>query len=294
MEPPAARLPGEIWDRVIDHCHEDHAALDACALVCHSWLASARLHRFHSMHIFWHKMYTATHGGLLALLCDPSSSAPFYVRSLYLEERESRSAHRPAGPLLNTALPRMRCRDMTALRSLTIKYAHWDLVTPDAGEACLAQFCTSLQRLAFVSPRMCSVIPVLELVCAAPVLQTFALYGEPRYIAQGASEPDVGTPGRPAGPRDLHSPWLVGSKRWYPLMKFIPSFGLHAGLQHLHVDDIRFVDGLTEFIRLVADTLKRLSLSFARNEDDITRFDDESQGAEGQSAHFQLRRAHPV
>jgi hypothetical protein len=134
---------------------------------------STRLHRFHSMHIFWHKMYTVTHAGLLSLLCDPSSSAPSYVRSLYREERESRSARRPAGPFLNTALPRMRCRDMTALRSLTIKYAHWDLVTPDA-RACLEQLCTSLQRLALVSPRMCGVTPVLELVCAAPVLQTLA------------------------------------------------------------------------------------------------------------------------
>jgi hypothetical protein len=288
----AAHLPGEIWDRVIDHLHEEHAALEACALVCHGWLASARLHRFRSMHIPWHGMIPGIHGGRLTLLCDPSSSAPFYVRSLYLSERASRGAHNPAGPLLNLALPRMRCREMTALRSLTMKYAHWDLVTPDA-RACLAQLCTSLQHLALVSPRMSSFSSVLELVCAAPVLQALALYGEPRYEGKGASMPDVGgTQGWPAGPRELHSLWLLGSKSWYPLLRWMPSFGLHAGLRHLHVQSICSVDGLTEFIRLVADTLKSLSLAFLQREDGTTFFDDESQDAEGQPAHF--RRTHPV
>ncbi|KAG7446994.1 uncharacterized protein BT62DRAFT_96495 [Guyanagaster necrorhizus] len=39
-------LPPEIVDTVIDHLHDDKAALEACALVCKSWSVSSRYHLF--------------------------------------------------------------------------------------------------------------------------------------------------------------------------------------------------------------------------------------------------------
>ncbi|KAK0204197.1 hypothetical protein DFS33DRAFT_1384456 [Desarmillaria ectypa] len=41
-----SELPPEIVDTVIDHLHNDKAAIEACALVCKSWSISSRYHLF--------------------------------------------------------------------------------------------------------------------------------------------------------------------------------------------------------------------------------------------------------
>ncbi|KAF5378513.1 hypothetical protein D9615_007150 [Tricholomella constricta] len=40
------RLPHELIDWIIDHLHDDRAALSACCFVCKAWLASSRYHLF--------------------------------------------------------------------------------------------------------------------------------------------------------------------------------------------------------------------------------------------------------
>ena len=47
--PPPRRLPPELTDRIIDFCHNDKRTLSNCALTHSSWLATSRLHLFHTI-----------------------------------------------------------------------------------------------------------------------------------------------------------------------------------------------------------------------------------------------------
>jgi len=47
--PPPHHLPPELTDRIIDFCHNDKATLSNCALTHSSWLATSRLHLFHTI-----------------------------------------------------------------------------------------------------------------------------------------------------------------------------------------------------------------------------------------------------
>jgi hypothetical protein len=260
------RTPGEIWDRVIDHLRNDCAALDSCALVCTAWVASARLHRFHSLNIRWNPQKgNSANTSVFQLLCDPSSSAPLYVRSLCLEEPNGRRM--VVSGFMNMMLLRMRCDDMTALRSLVLKYPDYHLMSSHV-RACLMRLFTSLEHLGLVSPRMKNARPVLELLCAAPALRSLDLRGVPFvYIESVMDKTDVGTQGWTVGlgPRNLDTLWVSGTQRWYPFLKEMLCFGLHTSLRHLYVDEIYSIPGLAAFIRVVAGTLESLSLSFPRD-----------------------------
>jgi len=43
---PIPQLPQELVDHIIDHLHDDPVTLNSCALVCHTWLPTSRLHIF--------------------------------------------------------------------------------------------------------------------------------------------------------------------------------------------------------------------------------------------------------
>lgn len=43
------RLPSELTDRILDFLHDDRHALASCALTCHNWLPTARLHLFRTL-----------------------------------------------------------------------------------------------------------------------------------------------------------------------------------------------------------------------------------------------------
>ncbi|KAF8218062.1 hypothetical protein K438DRAFT_1451511, partial [Mycena galopus ATCC 62051] len=43
------RFPPELEDALIDFCHEDHATLATCGLVCRDWLPTSRYHLFSSI-----------------------------------------------------------------------------------------------------------------------------------------------------------------------------------------------------------------------------------------------------
>jgi hypothetical protein len=223
------RTPGEIWDRVIDHLRNDCAALDSCALVCTAWVASARLHRFPFLNIRWNPQKgNPANTSVFQLLCDPSSSAPLYVCSLCLEEPKGRRM--AVSGFMNMMLLRMRCDDMTALRSLVLRYPDHHLMSYHV-RACLMRLFTSLEHLALVNPRMKPVRPVLALLCAAPALQSLDLRVAPfMYIESTMDKTDIGTVGWTAGPRNLHTLWVSGTHRWNPFLQKITSFALHTRL----------------------------------------------------------------
>lgn len=45
------KLPPELDDIILDHLHDDRAALSNCALVRRSWLPTARYHRWRNLHL---------------------------------------------------------------------------------------------------------------------------------------------------------------------------------------------------------------------------------------------------
>lgn len=47
--PTTSPPPPELTDRIIDFCHDDKATLSNCALTHSSWLATSRLHLFHTI-----------------------------------------------------------------------------------------------------------------------------------------------------------------------------------------------------------------------------------------------------
>ncbi|KAJ7582051.1 hypothetical protein C8J56DRAFT_1056186 [Mycena floridula] len=47
-----AHIAPELWDNILDHCHDDHVALRACCLVCRAWLPTARLHLFSGVQLY--------------------------------------------------------------------------------------------------------------------------------------------------------------------------------------------------------------------------------------------------
>ena len=49
--PAAHRIPQEVFDYIIDFAHDDKTLLSICALVCRSWLLSARMHLFSSVEL---------------------------------------------------------------------------------------------------------------------------------------------------------------------------------------------------------------------------------------------------
>lgn len=48
-------VPPEIWDHVMDHLHDDKAALSACGSVRRTWTVSARFHLFHRVIVDCHE-----------------------------------------------------------------------------------------------------------------------------------------------------------------------------------------------------------------------------------------------
>ncbi|EKM54060.1 uncharacterized protein PHACADRAFT_60584, partial [Phanerochaete carnosa HHB-10118-sp] len=52
-------FPPELFDSVIDHLHDDKAALHKCSLVCKDWVPSSTFHLFSTFswppcHHMWH------------------------------------------------------------------------------------------------------------------------------------------------------------------------------------------------------------------------------------------------
>jgi hypothetical protein len=66
------RLPPELCDMIVDHLHDNKAALANCTLVCRSWLRAARYHLFDSIYIHLERDLDALEHFLAYLRSRPS------------------------------------------------------------------------------------------------------------------------------------------------------------------------------------------------------------------------------
>ncbi|KAJ7142013.1 hypothetical protein C8R43DRAFT_1016142 [Mycena crocata] len=73
-------LPSELWDAIIDHLHNDEAALSICALVCRNWVPASRFHRFEALAVSRKSGLRAVR--LNALLASPHGTIVPAVRTL--------------------------------------------------------------------------------------------------------------------------------------------------------------------------------------------------------------------
>lgn len=77
-------LPPELDDMILDHLHNDTAALSQCARVRRSWLPSARHHLWHELKLF------CSEDELLQfnILLDSSPAIAFYVRDVSVVQKK--------------------------------------------------------------------------------------------------------------------------------------------------------------------------------------------------------------
>ncbi|KAF7332905.1 hypothetical protein MVEN_02396000 [Mycena venus] len=75
-------LPHELWDAILDHLHDDRAALRAAALVCRTWVPTTRFHLFEDISLS--PKCTARAACLNALLMSPYATIAPAVRKLAL------------------------------------------------------------------------------------------------------------------------------------------------------------------------------------------------------------------
>lgn len=81
-------LSQELVDIIIDHLHDDHDTLRACALTCRSWAPTSQLHLFVSV-----KLDSAAKSARLLLVTSQAPVIASYVRDLDLVESRSSRLH---------------------------------------------------------------------------------------------------------------------------------------------------------------------------------------------------------
>ena len=77
-------VPPELVDRVIDHLHDDKPSLGRCALVCHGWLPSSRLHLFE-----WVRIDSARSWELFSKMLLAAPCIGGFVKTLTMQRPET-------------------------------------------------------------------------------------------------------------------------------------------------------------------------------------------------------------
>lgn len=93
MQSQSSDLPPELCDQILDHLWDDRAALEACSLTCRAWLATTRIHLFHSICLRDLRQCTRLERmlkGTLPTIVDVTH----YIRGLTLMQREARGGDR--------------------------------------------------------------------------------------------------------------------------------------------------------------------------------------------------------
>ncbi|KAJ7453793.1 hypothetical protein FB451DRAFT_665243 [Mycena latifolia] len=121
-------LPAELWDSIIDHLHDDLAALLVCALVCRMWVPASRFHAFSSLALSQKApqraarldtLLASPHGTIAAAVWSldfPDALAPIQVRTPMLHVK----------PLL-ALVP--RAATLPHVRALSLSDLPWALLT---------------------------------------------------------------------------------------------------------------------------------------------------------------------
>ncbi|KAF9027632.1 hypothetical protein BDZ89DRAFT_886962, partial [Hymenopellis radicata] len=78
-------LPQELVDSIVDHLHDDAAALQHCARVCRGWLPASRVHLFSRIHLEINHSVNARCTRLLAVLERAPEIAP-HIHELHLAD----------------------------------------------------------------------------------------------------------------------------------------------------------------------------------------------------------------
>ncbi|KAH9933315.1 uncharacterized protein B0H18DRAFT_1101996 [Fomitopsis serialis] len=187
----APRLPPELFDAIIDHLHDDRHTLATCALVCRGWLPASRMHNFHELSIHRYSISQQP----CELLCDSTSTVLPYVRRLRLDlggsSRDSASTFAFESPWLNSMLPRMRLRELTALQHFELRCLRWEYLSPES-RACILAACNYVRSLTLQTLVSPTVSPALEMLSAAPLIEHFELsrsvhIGDDRTILDSSS-----------------------------------------------------------------------------------------------------------
>ncbi|KAJ7249802.1 hypothetical protein B0H12DRAFT_1234621 [Mycena haematopus] len=167
-------LPPELWDAILDHLHDERAALLAAALVCRTWVPTTRFYLFE--HIALSPKRPARAACLNALLQSPHATIAPAVRKLALPGA--------LAPL------RLSARDCISLLGLIPRIAHlprvMELELSDLPLGLLHALNT-VERLTLTG--VCAGAGLLRVVQALPRLAHLTLVGVTAIVYHGGASP---------------------------------------------------------------------------------------------------------
>lgn len=269
-------LPVELVEIIIEEHNDDITFLTACSLVCHSWSAIARRHRFS-------KVITGPRS--TSLLCDSTSTVLPYIRYLHLSGGSL--AWHPwvavsklsKGPeqCLDDILQKVRFEDLTSLESLRIDDVMWPALC-GRSRCVLQYFCRRVTSLKMtysfhggnLSPPPMSCSSVAQLLGAATSLQHFTLsdavcFGPDRRIVNVDANTQVSWPEVSM----LESLEVTDDSAWY--LSRLPTLFTTVKLRRLTLQGFEedCVIPLITFLKSCTTTLESLSLGLSPCKDGI-------------------------
>ncbi|KAJ7849650.1 hypothetical protein B0H14DRAFT_865721 [Mycena olivaceomarginata] len=236
------RFPPELEDVVIDFCHDDHATLASCGLVCQSWIPTSRYHLFSSISL------TAKNApDFLGILSRSHSIRPL-VRDVELRFSGSSLLDLHVVPIL--AL-------LTQATRLSLRPVR-DEVTRTV---CTSSLSSALPALRLVhlkfdfKSRFESLQQVIDCACLCPQLESLEVGGSWMKTGDPAARPQL--------PQTLHTLILTCDLDNF-LTWFLALEDRMPTIQHLSLHHIvrREVPTVVRYLQTASPTLKSLCLAF--------------------------------
>ncbi|KAJ7061760.1 hypothetical protein C8F01DRAFT_1138307 [Mycena amicta] len=239
-------IPPEVLDIIIDHLHNDRAALLACGLVARNWVAGSRHHLFVQIYLI---LTPSKVSWLKPLVRSRQNTFSFHLRTLHLigGETNSHQLISDVWPLLSS-FPRLHTLHVLGNTPDRVSVPLMNIPGPPITSL-------SLSKMAFTSYRDLAAI----LTNYAPTLKRLTLH-------------DVGS----GAPRDLRRGWAsqenLTSLEYFALD---PSKSLLRWLQwanwgirsaHLEVNAVAPDVVLWDYLREVGTQLTSLTLNFTQDQ----------------------------
>ncbi|KAJ7741789.1 hypothetical protein DFH07DRAFT_1063907 [Mycena maculata] len=239
-------LPCELWDAIIDHLHDDAAALCASALVCRSWVPASRFHRFEEISLSQKSGFRAAR--LNALLASPCGTIAPAVQSLTFPDALAPIQIRNPGTgqvFIKTLLELVpRATQLQHVRALTLSDLPWPLL----------RSLKNVQELTLT--RVCIGQCLVDVVAVLPELRRLTLDGVTAVPYRGHL--DVG--GGDAPTTRLDTVTIRGSS--IAFLGWLALAAPHA--RALSITDLapRDLEYLLAYVNAVGPELETLDLAF--------------------------------
>jgi hypothetical protein len=253
-------------------------SLCACSIVCKSWLPRSRYRLFKTVELERLTSMRKKPQNFVALLEDPLSTIPPYVRHLTLEEALDRNEYEVRW--LNGVLSQLTV--LSAIESLVVDGARFEMLETED----ITKFFASFQSLKLLRLRRCvfwSYTQMIEILSANPNLEDLTLDARPTIQAKQDSNLDAAErighsePLRCLPPPHLKTLTIGSVDNKEEIVKWLTSGSTIPSVQSLRLSIVKANDSrfIADFLRALGPSLKDLRIGFYNNSSASTN----SQGA---------------